>query len=51
MKGSLLTAKLQIVPSSVHLKIHCGAENLVALEWNRVFKKTPKENYVIRLVV
>lgn len=51
MKGSLLTAKLQIVPSSVHLKIHCGAENLVALEGNRVFKKTPKENYVIRLVV
>lgn len=45
------TAELQIAPSSVHLKIHCGAENLVPLEGNRVFKKTPKENYVIRLDV
>lgn len=40
-------AKLQIAPSSVHLKICCGAENLVPLEGNRVFKKTPRENYVV----
>lgn len=44
-------AELQIAPSSVHLKIHCGVENVVPLEGNRVFKKTPRENYVVCLVI
>lgn len=46
-------AKLQIAPSSVHLKIRCGVENLVALEGNRVLKKkkTPRKNYVVCLVI
>ena len=35
-------AKLQTAPSSVHLKIHCGAENLVPLEGKRVFIKNTK---------
>lgn len=40
MKGTSLTAKLQIAPSSVHLKIHCA----VPLEGNKI-KKKPKTKH------